>query len=146
MIVHRCKGCRAAWLSPGIDEDGWYESIRCTCPVGSEPEFEVLAEVQPPTSVRCTCPAGSRRALHHFRRCPVALPENDPRYLNPFMAGMFAARMALVRHGWKHAEPLSIQEAVTVIDRERLQSVALLINQHADTPSSASSPKDGPTQ
>ncbi|WP_329793851.1 hypothetical protein V1227_18720 [Lentzea sp. DG1S-22] len=38
-----CKGCRAAWLSPGIDEDGWFEAIRCTCPVGAEPEFEDLS-------------------------------------------------------------------------------------------------------
>ncbi|MCG8926614.1 hypothetical protein [Lentzea sp. CC55] len=64
MILY-CKGCRAAWLSPGVAEDGWFEAIRCTCPIGSEPDFEDLG--------RHVIGALQRHAAAHYEACEPAL-------------------------------------------------------------------------
>ena len=64
------------------------------------------------------------------------IEETDPRYLAPFLAGMHAARMALVRHGWQSEKLLTVAEAVRVIDETRRVEIAfftaLATNGNAD--------------
>lgn len=64
------------------------------------------------------------------------LSESDPRYLEVFMAGMRAARMAIVKRGWTTDAPMTTAEAVAVIDRERAESARILAAQIEDEPAS----------
>lgn len=54
------------------------------------------------------------------------LPETDQRYLAPFMAGMRAARMAIIKRGWSMTAPITAAEVIDVIDNERNECVKQL--------------------
>ncbi|TDC34202.1 DUF550 domain-containing protein [Micromonospora sp. 15K316] len=69
------------------------------------------------------------RAIEHDRGAdipPPALDESDPRYAAPFLAGMQAARMAIVKRGWTTDAPMTTAEAVAVIGRERAELIHFL--------------------
>lgn len=57
---------------------------------------------------------------------PERLQESDPRYLGPFLAGMQAARMAIVKRGWTIDVPMTTADATNAIDRERVEAVRIL--------------------
>jgi hypothetical protein len=49
MVLWRCLGgCDAYWWAGKPEsDDEWYERIQCRCPIGAEPDFEIVDLAQP---------------------------------------------------------------------------------------------------